>query len=138
MIHFECFKTTGQKEMRNTGYIYNGKTTINMSSIYTKLIQEAGRFCDAYASDLLYDINTIEECIEMKKSTTRYIAFRKYGVDGNSLIEVKIPYEIAEYRAIYQVDIEFSDDNYYDKAIIVRLNEVYYSQSEHKWKEMIK
>ena len=138
MIHFECFKTTGQKEMRTTGYIYNGKTTINMSSIYTKLIQEAGRFCDAYASDLLYDINTIEECIEMQKSTTRYIAFRKYGVDGNSSIEIRTPYGMAEYRAIYQVDIEFSDDNYYDKAIIVRLNEVYYSQSEHEWKEMIK
>lgn len=132
MIHFECFKTTGQKEMRTTGYIYNGKTTINMSSIYTKLIQEAGRFCDAYASDLLYDINTIEECIEMQKSTTRYIAFRKYGVDGNSSIEIRTPYGMAEYRAIYQVDIEFSDDNYYDKTIIVRLNEVYYSQSEHE------
>lgn len=138
MIHFECFKTTGQKEMRTTGYIYNGKTTINMSSIYTKLIQEAGRFCDAYASDLLYDINTIEECIEMQKSTTRYIAFRKYGVDGNSSIEIRTPYGMAEYRAIYQVDIEFSDDNYYDKTIIVRLNEVYYSQSEHEWKELVK
>ena len=138
MIHFECFKTTGQKEMRTTGYIYNGKTTINMSSIYTKLIQEAGRFCDAYASDLLYDINTIEAYIERQKSTTRYIAFRRHGVDGNGLIEVKMPYEIAEYRAIYQVDIEFSDDNYYDKTIIVRLNEVYYSQSEHEWKELVK
>ena len=138
MIHFECFKTTGQKEMRTTGYIYNGKTTINMSSIYTKLIQEAGRFCDAYASDLLYDINTIEAYIEKQKSTTRYIAFRRHGVDGNGLIEVKIPYEIAEYRAIYQVDIEFSDDDYYDKTIIVRLNEVYYSQSEHEWKELVK
>ena len=138
MIHFECFKTIGQREMRTTGYIHNGKTTINMSSIYTKLIQEAGRFCDAYASDLLYDINAIEECIERQKSTTKYIAFRRHGVDGNSFIEVRTPYEIAEYRAIYQVDIEFSDDNYYDKAIIVRLNEVYYSQSEHKWKEMIK
>ena len=138
MIHFECFKTTGQKEIRTTGYIYNGKTTINMSSIYTKLIQEAGRFCDAYASDLLYDINTIEECIEMQKSTTRYIAFRKYGVDGNSSIEIRTPYGMAEYRAIYQVNIEFSDDNYYDKTIIVRLNEVYYSQSEHEWKELVK
>ena len=73
-----------------------------------------------------------------KKSTTRYIAFRRHGVDGNGSIEVKIPYEIAEYRAIYQVDIEFSDDNYYDKTIIVRLNEVYYSQSEHEWKELVK
>lgn len=138
MIHFDYFKTIGQKEIVSTGYIYDGKTTINMSSIYTKLIQEAGRFCDAYASDLLYDINTIEKCIERQKSTTRYIAFRRHGVDGNSSIEVRTPYEIAEYRAIYQVDIEFSDDNYYDKAIIVRLNEVYYSQSEHEWKEIIK
>ena len=138
MIHFNCFKTTGQKEIVSTGYIYDGKTTINMSSIYTKLIQEAGRFCDAYASDLLYDINTIESYIEHQKSTTRYIAFRRHGVDGNNSIKVRTPYEIAEYRAIYQVDIEFSDDNYYDKTIIVRLNEVYYSQSEHEWKELVK
>ena len=138
MIHFNCFKPNGQKEIVSTGYIYDGKTTINMSSIYTKLIQEAGRFCDTYASDLLYDINTIESYIEHRKSTTRYIAFRRHGVDGNNSIKVKTPYEIAEYRAIYQVDIEFSDDNYYGKAIIVRLNEVYYSQSEHEWKEMIK
>ena len=138
MIYFGCFKTIGQKEIVSTGYIYNGKTTINLSSIYTKLIQEAGRFCDVYASDLLYDINTIEECIERQKSTTRYIAFRRHGVDGNNSIKVKTPYEIAEYRAIYQVDIEFSDDNYYDKAIIVRLNEVYYSQIDHEWKELVK
>lgn len=138
MIHFECFKPIGQREIKSTGYIYDGKNTINMSSIYTKLIQEAGRFCDAYASDLLYDINTIEAYIEKQKSTTRYIAFRRHGVDGNSSIEVKTTYEIAEYRAIYQVDIEFSDDNYYDKAIIVRLNEVYYNWSEHEWKELAK
>ena len=39
MIHFECFQTIGQKEIVSTGYIYNGKTTINMSSIYTKYSQ---------------------------------------------------------------------------------------------------
>lgn len=138
MIHFDCFKTTGQKEIISTGYIHNGRTTINMSSIYTKLIQEAGRFCDAYASDLLYDINAIEECIERQKSTTIYIAFRRHGVDGNGPIGVRTPQEMTEYRVIYKVDIEFSNDNYYDKAIIVRLKEVYYSQIEHEWKELVK
>lgn len=34
MIYFECFKNTSQPEITATGYVYEGKTEINMSSIY--------------------------------------------------------------------------------------------------------
>lgn len=38
MISFECFKNTAQPEITATGYVYENKTEINMSSIYSKLI----------------------------------------------------------------------------------------------------
>ena len=77
MIYFECFRNTSQPEITATGYVYEGKTEINMSSIYSKLIQEAGRYCDRFASDLLYDMQCIEHHLEAQKSETLYIGFRR-------------------------------------------------------------
>lgn len=134
MIYFECFKNTAQPEITATGYVYENKTEINMSSIYSKLIQEAGRYCDRFASDLLYDIQSIEHHLEAQKSETLYIGFRRYGVDNNAYIATKIPQELdSTYRVIYSVKIDFEPDEYYLAKVQVTLNEVYYSTSDHEW-----
>ena len=63
---------------------------INLSSTWTKLIQLTGRFAEAYASDLLYDIADIQEVIDRgtrhegheSESTIFICGIRRHGVDG--------------------------------------------------------
>lgn len=137
-MYFEAFQNTG-KEIKTEGYVYHGKTEINMSSIYTKLIQEAGRYCDFYASDLLFDIYKIHKIIQSGESGTVYIGFRDSGVDGNQYISVKEPIEIgSEYHAIYCVEIKQTEDDYYERKIIVTLNKVWYSSIKYSQLQLTK
>lgn len=69
---------------------------INMSDIYSHLITETGRFAERYASDLLYNINAIEQFLcsdrfshidpsnpQKKEYQAIFpVAIRKSGVDG--------------------------------------------------------
>ena len=137
-MYFEAFQNTG-KEIKTEGYVYQGKTEINMSSIYTKLIQEAGRYCDFYASDLLFDIDKIHKIIQSGESGTVYIGFRNSGVDGNEFISVREPSVIdSEYHAIYRVEIKQTEDDYYERKIIVTLNKVWYSSIKHSQLQLTK
>ena len=62
---------------------------LNMSAIYTKLIQEAGRICECFASDILIDLESVEKWIEgcskseyaPARGTSFCFGFRKMGVD---------------------------------------------------------
>ena len=76
----------------NFGYDYYSKNTIaiNLSSIWTKLIKEAGRWCDFFASDLLIDYEIImkylkEDFIYEKIGKNFYFGFYRSGVysEGN-------------------------------------------------------
>lgn len=68
-------------------YGQNAKN-INMSSIYSRLIQEAGRWTINYASDLLYDIKAIANYIKNPTDEVAYfpIGIRRNGVDGYNFI----------------------------------------------------
>ena len=137
-MYFEAFYNTGMA-IRTEGYVYHGKTEINMSGIYTKLIQEAGRYCDFYASDLLFDIDKIHKIIKSGESETVYIGFRNSGVDGNEFISAREPREIdSEYHAIYCVEIKQTEDDYYERRIIVTLNKVWYSSIKHSQLQLTK
>ena len=84
----------------------------NLSSIFTRLIQEAGRWCESYASDILIEIDSIKEQAERGKPGRFVLGFRQFGVDNASFIESRLkndPYG-KEYRAIWVVDIEIDDD----------------------------
>ena len=52
----------------------------NHSRITTKLIHLAGRICEQYASDIIYDANNFIEAIENKEDYDRYLFFRESGV----------------------------------------------------------
>lgn len=90
-----------------------GKWEINYSGILTYLIQQTGRLCDYYASDLFVDwFNLITEIKADKNGTfeSRKILFglREMGVDGNSYVCSNMEnYEYAEfrYRALYMLEI---------------------------------
>ena len=62
---------------------YQQKFDVNYSSILTKLIQEAGRFCESYASDLFIDWAKVDRFMEDSEFTSAKLVFgfRKSGVD---------------------------------------------------------
>lgn len=106
---------------------------MNISSILTRIIQETGRFAERFASDVLYDIDTIRVLCENTYSLEEDIdevfglGIRQSGVDGNNFLlsrlesSVRGPksgYVFPEhiYRKILavrvQVSVERSEDGY--------------------------
>ena len=62
---------------------YSGEYEINASGILTRLIQEAGRFCESFASDLFTDWKGVENRISAGgEISEKYLfGFRQFGVD---------------------------------------------------------
>ena len=108
------------KPIEETGRIsnYSGRFDINYSSILSKLIQEAGRYCESYASDLFIDWKSVDEIIDnaflfMKKSFL--FGFRQNGVDHDTFIFLR--YEDCgdnaryNYRSLWRLYIETDEYN---------------------------
>lgn len=88
---------------------------INTSSVLTKLIQEAGRWCKSYASDLFVIWNDLASKIEdgSLQSGIRLFGFRESGVDGSAFILSRYQSAVIakyEYRSIWRLDIRFIKD----------------------------
>lgn len=89
---------------------------INYSSILTKLIQECGRLCESYASDLFITWSSIERKIEEKTMKTSVYLFgiREMGVDHNEFILNHYNnygcYAKYEYRKIYRLNVFVDGD----------------------------
>ena len=79
---------------------------INYSSILTKLIQEAGKYCTHYASDLFIEWEYILRAMDRGtfEGGTWIFAFRDMGVDSSVEEENK-----TYYKAIWQLDIETNE-----------------------------
>ena len=92
-----------------TGY-YNpleGKWEINYSSILTRLIQEAGRWCEHYASDLFVQWKyRIDQKLDNGTlyTDTFVFAFRDSGVDSEEWYE-NHKNEHNYYRAVWFLDV---------------------------------
>ena len=74
-----------QKQIKIQNYSCYDNYTVsdngtNHSRIITKMIQLAGRFCEHYASDIVYDANAFIKAIEEKQDYDRYLFFREMGV----------------------------------------------------------
>ena len=52
----------------------------NPSTIVTKMVQLAGRLCEHYASDIVYDAWAFREAVENNEDFDRYLFFREMGV----------------------------------------------------------
>ena len=84
-----------------------GKWEINYSSILTRLIQEAGRWCESYASDLFVQWKYV---IDQKLDNgtlytdTFVFAFRDSGVDFKEWYE-NHKNEHNYYRAVWYLDV---------------------------------
>ena len=70
---------------------YRDAVDVNDSSIWTRLIQEAGRKCDNYASDLLIDYDAykrdLPEFVKNHENHQWQFGFRSMGVDHKEFIE---------------------------------------------------
>lgn len=86
---------------------------INTSSILTKLIQEAGRWCENYASDLFWDWKEIEEVLcDRDVETCNYLfGFRRSGVDGQRAVLQQKNYLSYEYRSLWNLQIVCDDED---------------------------
>jgi len=89
----------------------------NLSTEYTILVQNAGRWCERYASDIIVDIEEVKHRVldnplefldgEKKKEISFLFGFRQDGVDYNSFIESRLMQgtPIEFYRAIYELKL---------------------------------
>lgn len=103
---------------------------INYSSILTRLIQEAGRWCERYASDLFIDWKHIEKSLSDPeyKGEVRLFGFRESGVDHTAWVLNKynnLIYDRNEYRAIWKLTVKVEPHDYYGKKISMELVRVF-------------
>lgn len=116
-------KTTRMgRTITDSGYwsAYSKAWDINYSSTFTKLIQEAGRLCDSYASDLFIDftalMNRIKDAGHDYTGEVCLFGLRDMGVDGNSFIQSRLEnnphYGQYDYRAIYRLEIIVEEHDY--------------------------
>ena len=98
---------------------------INYSSILTKLIQECGRLCESYASDLFITWSRIVRELEREtmETSTYLFGIREMGVDHTELILDRYNnygyHAQYEYRKMYRLDVIVNDD-----SIIMKLYEI--------------
>ena len=69
-------------------YVVKDKGT-NHSDIVTKMVQLAGRLCEKYASDIVYDANAFIRAIENGDDFERFLFFREMGVTAFTADDVK-------------------------------------------------
>ena len=91
---------------------------LNLSGLFTLLIKTAGRICESYASDLLYDIDEMKADLrnaESFRKSKRYskgqdgaerltyvLGFRDYGVDHREWVELGK----RDYAEVLRVEFE--------------------------------
>lgn len=92
-----------------------GEGNLNYSAILTKLIQEAGRWCRTYASDLFIFWEGIDNALKsgILYNSTRLFGFYESGVDAEKSVLNRYknyPYANETYRAIWRLDITVDDN----------------------------
>lgn len=105
-----------QKKVATGQIIDNERTNINYSDIFSELIQAAGMGCEAYSSDLFYDLTAIKTAVDALENTVFYIGIRTLGVDGESFISRRLDrkncnYEPNCYIKIYRLKLIAMDNS---------------------------
>ena len=103
----------------------------NFSSEWSRLINEAGRWCESYASDILIDFESIKAYLERltrgEESEGRefWFGFRQSGVDGLSFIKARTEREYAShvYRAVWRWSFTVKEREY-GKYIVSKLEKL--------------
>lgn len=84
---------------------------LNFSSIFSELITAAS-VCEYYASDVFYDLQSIEKSINNAENAVFYLGYRASGVDGKSFVRSRLAEnEFYRYIKLYRLEISVSDDD---------------------------
>ena len=59
-----------------------------LSRITNKMVHLAGRLCEHYAGDVVYDINAFRESVDHKQDYDKYLFFREDGVTAKSYEDI--------------------------------------------------
>ena len=124
-LHKVKVRTREEYQYTATGYFdeysTQGGYSINVSSILSKLITEAGRWCEDYASDVLFYIDDLKKLFWQKPVTgdgmedvVIIMGMRQNGVDhGRTVTEyfAKHPFDGDSYyyRALWVLRVERND-----------------------------
>ena len=86
-MRFEC----GERIIDAWGFLGNEGVEVNDSSIWNRLVQEAGRKCDHFASDILLDWQMykkeLERSVNNGENRRWLFGFRNSGVDHTEWVE---------------------------------------------------
>lgn len=102
---------------------------INYSDILTKLIQETGRWCEKYASDLFIDWEYLLKAMEKPDfiGGQWIFAMRADGVDNYQTAKIRITepcygYNSDFYRAIWGLDIDINQSEKSMKMSLAKID----------------
>ena len=98
------------RESFSNGAFVSEIQNCNFSSEWSRLINEAGRWCESYASDILIDFESIKAYLERLKNGEEsegrefWFGFRQMGVDNLTFIKSRTEREYAShvYRAVWR------------------------------------
>ena len=108
------------RESFSNGAFVSEIQNCNFSSEWSRLINEAGRWCESYASDILIDFESIKAYLERLKNGEEsegrefWFGFRQMGVDGLSFIRSRTEREYAShtYRAVWRWSFTVEEREY--------------------------
>ena len=108
------------RESFSNGAFVSEIQNCNFSSEWSRLINEAGRWCESYASDILIDFESIKAYLERLKNGEEsegrefWFGFRQMGVDGLNFIQSRTEREYAShvYRAIWRWSFTVEEREY--------------------------
>lgn len=108
------------RESFSNGAFVSEVQNCNFSSEWSRLICEAGRWCESYASDILIDFESIKAYLERLASGEEsegrefWFGFRQMGVDGLSFIQSRTEREYAShvYRAVWRWSFTVEERKY--------------------------
>ena len=95
---------------------YSARWDVNYSSILSRLIVEAGKFCEDHSSDLFISWSMIEkELHDMNYCGGVYLfGFRQYGVDHSEFVLNRYDnygkFAKYEYRSLWKLEIMIKND----------------------------
>ena len=99
------------RESMRTGAWLDGLRDCNFSREWSRLICEAGRWCESYASDLMIEMDSIRayligmvENMEKPENREFWFGFRQMGIDHLAFIQSRTEREYAShvYRAVWR------------------------------------
>ena len=103
----------------------------NFSTEWSRLINEAGRWCESYASDILIDFESIREYLnslangETMENREFWFGFRQMGIDHLAFIQSRTERESAGYvyRAVWKWSFSIEERQFgpYVKSELVKL-----------------